>query len=141
MPHYSVLEVFTDGGSRGNPGPGASSFIAYKDNSKLYEHSYFLKNTTNNIAEYFALLMAVYWLTKNVDLKNISKCTFHLDSELVVKQMTGEYKIKNQKLKEIAIEIKKLLPLFGDNYNFVHINREKNVEADLLVNKEIDENI
>lgn len=140
-PIRRVIEVFTDGGSRGNPGPGASAFVVYKDGIKLFENSYFLRNTTNNIAEYFALLMAVDWLTKHLDKEEGFDYRFFLDSDLIVKQLTGVYKIKNKTLKKIAIKIKSLLPLLGTNYSFKHIIREKNTEADLLVNEKMDENI
>ena len=101
MSQPPLFEIFSDGGSRGNPGPGASAFIVFKDKEILYQQGYFLKRTTNNIAEYFAVLMAMLWLSRNVNNILSNEVNFYLDSELVVKQINGLFKIKNDKLKSI----------------------------------------
>ncbi len=132
-------EIFTDGGSRGNPGPGASAFVVLVDGKAVFEHGYFFERTTNNVAEYFAVLMALDWLSKNKNL--YIQAEFFIDSELVVKQLNGEYKIKNEKLKNISSKIFSILKGLGIKTSFTYIPREKNREADALVNKTLDEKI
>lgn len=135
------LEVRCDGGSRGNPGPGASAFVVYKNKKKIYSKSYFFENTTNNIAEYFAVLMAATWISKNNKRLNFSEATFLLDSELVVKQLTGVYKIKSANLLKIANKIRNLIKEEDLKLEFKHVRREFNKDADALVNQEMDENL
>jgi ribonuclease HI len=141
MPNSPLYEIFSDGGSRGNPGPGASAFIVYKDRRIIFQHGYFLKMTTNNIAEYFAVCMAVAWLNKNTESISSREVYFYMDSELVVKQLNGLFKIKNSKLRTIYEKIKVLEKKMGEiKIYFHHIPREKNSTADELVNKTVDEN-
>lgn len=135
------LTVNCDGGSRGNPGPAASAFVVSDQEGKeLFSQGKYLGESTNNIAEYTAVLMAVDWLNKNKsDYKNFL-VEFILDSELVVRQLTGVYKIKNEKLKELStkiMDVKKTLPMI---ITFRNVLREKNKSADSLVNKTLDEN-
>ncbi|KKQ74940.1 MAG: Ribonuclease H [Candidatus Woesebacteria bacterium GW2011_GWB1_38_5b] len=127
------ITIFTDGGARGNPGPAASAFVVYNLAEKEIHHQYSrLGVATNNIAEYSAVLMALKWLLQNY--KNFEKpFDFYLDSLLVVKQLNKEFKIKNQNLKQIFIEIFSLVEKIGD-INFNYIPREKNIRADELVN-------
>ncbi len=140
MSHSPLFEIFSDGGSRGNPGPGASAFIVYKDKAVVYRHGYFLERTTNNIAEYFAVLMAMVWLSRNVKNVISGEVNFYLDSELVVKQLNGLFKIKNDKLKGIYKKIDDLKNNMKDIEIFFHyIPREKNIAADGLVNETVDE--
>ncbi len=142
MSHIPHLEIFTDGGARGNPGPGASAFIVYKDKEILFKQGYFFKQTTNNVAEYFAVLMAMDWLAKNQSKENGGRVDFYLDSELVAKQINGEYKVKNLILKNIYEKIIKIkISLNTEEIVFHHIRREKNKVADALVNKTVDENL
>jgi ribonuclease HI len=141
MTHLSLLEIFTDGGARGNPGPGASAFIVYKDKRILFQRGYFFKQATNNVAEYFAVLMAMDWITKNPKIVGDGGIYFYLDSELVAKQINGEYKIKNERLKNIFNKILNIKNSLSDNeIVFHHIKRENNKAADALVNKTVDEN-
>lgn len=137
----TLYEIFCDGGSRGNPGHGASAFIVYLDKNVIYRESYYLKNTTNNIAEYFAVLMATAWVVKNQKNIEADKIDFFLDSELVVRQINGIYKIKNEKLKNIFNKIKINLTKTEKKFIFHHIKREMNTHADMLVNEKIDENV
>ena len=136
----NVLKINTDGGARGNPGPSASAFVVTCENKIIYTGSKYLGKTTNNIAEYTAVVLAVNWLKENYAKHNCDKVAFYLDSELVVKQLNGTYKIKNKELIKLSTEVKSLindLPI-AVSFNFVY--REENKEADGLVNKEIDEN-
>lgn len=132
-----MLNIFCDGGSRGNPGPAASAFVA-KDLSGtiIYQQGFYLGQTTNNQAEYQAVVEALKWLPDS------SEVNFYLDSELVVKQINGFYKVKDQNLKIKYLEVKKLLTernLKVEKFNY--IPREQNKSADLLVNKILDQNL
>ena len=133
-----MIKIFTDGGSRGNPGPAASAFVVFENNKILTKEGKFLGNATNNIAEYSALLLAVEWLNKNKLTENIK---FFLDSELIVKQLNKTYKIKNKNLKIIFLRINKLLDEGFEGSSFIHVPRGQNKLADELVNKILDENI
>jgi len=132
------IEVYSDGGARGNPGPGGSGFVVYIDGKKIYEGKKYLGKTTNNQAEYNGVLEALAYIKEK--LAGEKKITFYLDSELVVKQLRGEYKIKNQKLQEMANKIKTILNSLGTDVSWVHVPREKNKLADKLVNEAIDSN-
>jgi ribonuclease HI/O-antigen ligase len=132
----SVLTIHTDGGSRGNPGPAASAFVAFNERGeKIGEGSEYIGETTNNIAEYKAVLLALEWI-KGQDI-NFQKIVFKLDSQLVVRQLMGEYKIKNASLAEIAKQINKLMSVLPST-TFLSIPREANSVADYLVNKCLD---
>lgn len=123
--------MYTDGGSRGNPGPSAIGFIIYNDeNRKMFSCSKYLGRATNNIAEYTALYLAILKIKEFKDAEHVQ---FYLDSELVVKQIKGEYKINDKDLKTIYNKIQN--ELRGIDYNIHHIRREKNKEADFLVNQ------
>lgn len=123
-----VTEVYIDGASRSNPGPaGAGIFIKKADATKKL--AYFLGNKTNNQAEYLALVLALIHL-KSGNVKIVS------DSELLVKQIKGEYKVRNEGLKDLFVLAEKLLENF--NYKIAHVLREKNKEADKLANIAID---
>lgn len=145
QPSTKTLHVFCDGGSRGNPGPAACAFIV-KDlqNKILHQQGFFLGITTNNQAEYQAVIEALKWLsTIHYQLSTIN---FFLDSQLVVNQITGTYKIKNQDLKIKNLEIKTLIKncsrsatkLMFKIVNFEHVPRSQNFLADKLVNKTLD---
>lgn len=137
-----TIKVYCDGGSRGNPGKSASAFIVEDENKLIYSEAKHLGVATNNFAEYNAVLSALKWI--NVNKKNLKKeIVFILDSELVVKQINGEYKIKNKKLKEIYLEIQNVLNnlsyrLGKQKIIFKNVSREKNKMADLLVNQKLD---
>lgn len=128
-------KLFSDGGARGNPGPSASAYLLYENNKIIEFDSKFLGNSTNNIAEYTALLIGLEYVVK----KNIKEITCFLDSELVVKQLKGEYKVKHENLKPIFEKISKLICQFS-KIEFVHIERSKNFFADKLVNITLDAN-
>lgn len=133
METYNKLAVFTDGGARGNPGP-AGIGIVIKDGEKIVRsHSKFIGNATNNEAEYQALILA---LQKVKEFKPRSVRCF-LDSELVVKQLNHEYKIKEEKMAALFIKVWNLTLDF-EKVEFMHIGREKNKEADKLVNEALD---
>lgn len=125
----------TDGGSRGNPGKGASAALLFSiDNELLNFDGKYFENTTNNNAEYWGLVIGLKMAIK----EGIDELDCYLDSELIVKQMNGEYKIKDENIKTIKILIDDLLPNFN-KISFHHIVREKNKLADRLVNLILDE--
>lgn len=129
--------LFADGAARGNPGPaGAGVVLAGDDGKVVFEGSRFLGETTNNQAEYSALGNG---LVKALEL-GYSRIDISLDSELVVRQIKGEYKVKNEGLKPHFEKVKQLLDKFA-SFSIRHIPREKNKAADRLANRAIDEAI
>lgn len=130
----SKFIIFTDGGARGNPGPAGIGAVIYNEDKVLVaEISEYLGETTNNQAEYKALIAA---LKKAITLGAIEvEC--YLDSELVVKQLNREYKIKNKELAPLFLEIHNLSLNFK-KISFTHIPRERNKEADKLANEAMD---
>jgi ribonuclease HI len=132
------LKIYTDGGARGNPGPAACAFVVEKNNKTLFKKSKFLGVTTNNVAEYSAVIEALEWMEAK---KLFSKKTaFFLDSQLVVRQLKGIYKIKKEHLKNCYLKIKKLEEKFS-SIEYFYVPREQNFFADELLNQELDKNI
>jgi ribonuclease HI len=132
------IKIYCDGGARGNPGPAAYSFIVFENEKVIYKKSRFLGRRTNNFAEYSGVLAALEWLIKkSAGLDNVS---IFLDSQLVVKQLSGEYKVKSNNLKPLITEIKLLEENMETKINFYFLPRDKNKLADFLVNKTLDKN-
>ena len=132
---YDKIIAYSDGGSRGNPGPSASGYVLMDANETVvYEGGTFLGITTNNIAEYQAVYIG---LEKALEL-GASAVDFRLDSLLVVNQLNGVYKIKNPDLVPINRRIRELVRQF-DHVTFSHVRREYNTLADGMVNKILDE--
>lgn len=129
-----MIYINSDGGARGNPGPGAIGIVVRRDNEILQKHSEFIgKRVTNNIAEYEALIRSLELANKFSD-----EIVCFLDSELVVKQLLGKYKVKNPQLMELFLKVQKLQEKFKKiTYN--HISREEYYQkiADELVNQEL----
>lgn len=134
------IKIFCDGGARGNPGPAASAFVIEIADKIIYKGSKFLGKATNNVAEYTALIMALFWLKQNKEDLPPSKALIYLDSELVVKQMSGVFKIKNENLRNLYLQAKTTEKNIGGEIKYLSISREKNKLADFLVNKTLDEN-
>ncbi len=129
------LYIFTDGGARGNPGPAAVGFIIKDEQGKvLTQQAKFIGKTTNNVAEYTAVIEALKWLGQNFPIFQFSNCQFFLDSKLVVNQLNGLFKIKNKNLRNLIVEVRKLEQEIGGNVFYNFIPREKNRKADFLVN-------
>lgn len=133
----SLIKIYCDGGSRGNPGKSAAAFVVEENGKIIYSDSKYLGIATNNFAEYSAVLLALTWLVENKEPAN-KNIIFILDSELVVKQISGVYKIKNEKLRIIFFEIKKILENLENKIVFKNVSREKNTSADFLVNQKLD---
>ncbi len=133
----SKVTIYTDGACRGNPGPaGIGALILDDKGQAVAELSGFLGNATNNIAEYTALIKA---LEKALSL-SISEVEIFTDSQLLVKQVLGEYKVKNEILKNLYQRVKQLEKQF-DRFVINHVPREKNKFADRLANRGIDQGI
>lgn len=133
MPQIDEIVTFTDGGSRGNPGPSASGVVISTTNGQvLEEFGRFLGVTTNNQAEYKAIKFALEEVAKY----RPKRVRCYMDSELAVKQLNGIYRVKNRDLLPIYLEIKKLAQLYDTT--FEHVYREKNKPADKQVNLAID---
>ncbi|MEI7619967.1 MAG: ribonuclease HI family protein [Candidatus Falkowbacteria bacterium] len=132
--HHKKIIIYTDGGARGNPGPAGIGVAIYTEDKEIIEeHSDFLGIATNNQAEYKAVILAL----KKAHLLEAEEIHFFLDSELVVKQLRGEYKVKNQDLASLYLEIHNLSIHFK-KISYTHVRRELNKEADRLANEAMD---
>ncbi|MDR2869860.1 MAG: ribonuclease HI family protein [Deferribacteraceae bacterium] len=130
----SLYKVYSDGAARGNPGPAGAGFAVFDDNGALvYSKAIPLGKTTNNVAEYTALLEAA----KYVKTLNPSRVDFLLDSELVVKQLAGQYKVKAPHLQPLYNELSTLLASMDATCK--HVPREQNKLADKLANEGADQ--
>lgn len=135
----NMIYIYTDGGSRGNPGPAAIGVYIIDSNSEvLYALGETIGETTNNVAEYTAVIAALSWLVKNKKKLVTQKVHFRLDSLLVVSQINGLYKIKHSHLRDLMIQVRTLMGQLDVLLNFEHIPREKNKMADALVNRALD---
>ncbi len=134
------LFINCDGGSRGNPGPSASAFIAKDLESNLiYREGKFLGTATNNQAEYEAVVMALEWVAKTYPE---SEVVFFLDSNLVVNQLKLVFKIRDQTLKAKTEQVFDLIKTHNLKVrNYVYVPRNVNFEADALVNETLDNNV
>jgi len=132
-----TINLYTDGGARGNPGPAATGVVIMDSRSKvLTGKSKYLGRATNNQAEYQALIHGLEEVTKLAGKSKVA-VKAHLDSELIVKQMNGEYRVKDAGLKPLFAKANKLVDLLG-GVQFIHVTRDKNNQADFLVNQELD---
>jgi len=131
---FEEAVIYTDGGSRGNPGvAGIGVHIEDKDGNIIREISQYIGEQTNNVSEYKALSRG---LEAALDL-DIKKVICYLDSELVVKQIKGEYKVKNERMIPMYNMIMPLIKKF-DSFEIIHIRRELNKKADQLANEAMD---
>jgi len=143
MENKQLIKIFTDGASRGNPGL-AGAGVLIDGLSLSCSLSVFLGKKTNNEAEYLALLLAIRYLDQILEQKlnndpiNNLQAIFYLDSKLVVEQMLGKWKIKDERMKILANKCKALLERVGIQADFIHVKREKNQQADWLANQAID---
>ncbi len=120
----------TDGGARGNPGPSAIAAVFYNlDMEILDSYSEFIGTATNNVAEYKALILGIESALKG----SYSNIEIRMDSELIVKQIKGEYKVKDENLKLLHAKARELLNKL-EHFTISHVRREQNKEADRLVN-------
>ena len=132
--------VYTDGGSRGNPGEAAVGFvIKNKKGETVKSYGETIGIATNNVAEYMAVLKALQKLKQLFGKEKTEKMIveFRMDSELAVKQLSGKYKVENGELQKLFMQIWNLKFDFGPMH-FTHVPREKNREADALLNQALD---
>ena len=128
------MVVHVDGGARGNPGPAAAAAVATTpDGDELTESSAYLGETTNNVAEYRAVLLGLE-LARQLGAREVDVVN---DSELVARQIGGEYKVKSAGLKPLFLETMRELRSF-DRWSVRNVRREHNERADELVNDELD---
>jgi ribonuclease HI len=131
-----MITAYFDGGSRGNPGPaGWGAYIVNDDGTVLAELSGALGVATNNVAEYTGLIAALQWAADN----DVTAMAVKGDSLLIVEQMRGNYKVKNEGLKPLHMKARMLVMQIG-NVSFAHVPRDKNKDADRLSNVGMDAN-
>lgn len=134
--------MYTDGGSRGNPGlAGAGAFICNDKGELIRKAHLFLGTVTNNEAEYQAVILGLETLKKVFGKERIKDLPveIRMDSELICKQLRGEYQVKEEKLVPLFMKIWNARVADFHNLSFVHIPREQNAEADKLANQAMDE--
>lgn len=135
------LTLYADGGSRGNPGPaGAGAVVFDATGKRLIEVADYLGVTTNNVAEYEAVLRAIKKLSEEFSKEHLSKMhlTIKMDSKLVIEQLSGNYKVKHPNLIPRYLEIKNIIARHFSNVSFEHVYREHNKDADALANRAMD---
>ncbi len=138
-----TIHGFTDGAARGNPGH-AGIGVVLKDESGnvLATRKKYLGSVTNNVAEYTALIECLQKVDASFGNGNkfsCSKLVVHSDSELMVRQLNGEYKVKDKTLKKLFDQVHDLLRSAQFEFSIKHVRRERNKEADTLANESIDE--
>ncbi len=132
--------LFCDGASRGNPGPAAAGGLWLdRDETVVLEYSRALGKTTNNVAEYNSLILGLETLKEHLgpDGAGNASITVRMDSELVVKQIRGEYRVKNEALQGLHRRARALLAEFG-TWRIEHVRRAENARADALANRALD---
>lgn len=130
------LTIYTDGASRNNPGEAGAGVHILEDGRPLPGLARYLGTTTNNIAEYTAAIMGLEYAVQS----GAKHVRMFADSELLVKQVNGQYKVKNEGLKPLHAKVKELIARIG-TVEVQYIRREQNKEADALANKAIDEKL
>lgn len=133
-----MITIYTDGGARGNPGPAGAGAAIYKGEKEIGSVSKFLGTQTNNWAEYEALVLALETARSLVGSPVTAQVTVKMDSELIVKQMRGEYKVKDPGLKKQNERVRMLILESFPKIEFVHVRRELNKRADELANEAMD---
>lgn len=132
-----ALTLRTDGASRGNPGPAGIGVVIEVDGTgQRLERFAYIGETTNNVAEYRALLLAL----AEAEKLSPPAVTVRSDSELLVRQLNGEYRVKSPLLKPLFLDAVRRLRRFP-SARILHVGREENVQADLLANRAIDEHL
>jgi ribonuclease HI len=127
------LVVNVDGGARGNPGPAAIGAVVQRGGEVLEERGERIGETTNNVAEYRALLLGI----EMAAALGATEVELVGDSELIVRQVEGKYKVKDATMRELHAEVKRALEPF-EIWSIRHVRREQNAEADRLVNEALD---
>lgn len=134
------INIFTDGGARGNPGPSALGvFIEDERGNEIISIGKTLGINTNNYAEYSAIEESLKFVKKNLNnFPSLKKINMYMDSNLAASQLNGLFKIKNSTIREFVLEIKSLENEIKIPISYTHIPRERNKKADAMVNKALD---
>ena len=130
----ALVNVNTDGGARGNPGPAAYGFVVKKDDASIHAQGGYIGIATNNVAEYTAIVEALKYLKNKFSGQ---KLNFFVDSQLVASQLSGFFKVKNATIREFVFKIRELESDFS-SVTYTYIPRELNKEADQQVNIALD---
>lgn len=131
----TMFRIYSDGGSRGNPGPSAYAIVVTEDGKVVHEHSEFLGVHTNNYAEYRGLIAG---LTEAVK-RGAKEAVFVMDSQLVIRQMNGQYQVRSDSMKELYDDARALASMIP-SVSFVNVRRSQELipRADALLNAEMD---
>ncbi len=130
------LSIYCDGGARGNPGPAAIGFVVFQNGKLIHKFSKRIGETTNNVAEYKAVIIALGWLNSQDKMLDIRReVNFFLDSQLIVNQLNGKFKIKNSNLQKLIVKVKNLEKKFSKPIDYHYVSRRQNKIADALVNQ------
>ncbi len=133
----NYLKIYTDGGARGNPGPAAYGVVVKNNKGKiLYQKGKKIGKATNNQAEYMGLIAGLYWVVEQTPQPD--KIDFFLDSQLIVNQMRGNFKVKSINIRPLWHQAKELEKKIRADIVYHHIPREKNYLADEMLNKALD---
>ncbi len=133
-----LLNIYTDGGARGNPGPAAIGVVIKDTNNKiLHQFGHTIGPATNNLAEYQAVVAALEYLITNKHKPG--SINFFLDSRLVVNQLNGLWKVKDSNLRQKVIIIRQLEGTLNTSIKYTAIPREQNFEPDALLNQALDQ--
>lgn len=132
------INIFTDGGARGNPGPAALGVYIEENGKEVAKIGKYLGENTNNFAEYSAIEAGLKWVLQNKENLKIEKVEFYMDSLLAFSQITGLFKVKNDTIRNFIFKIRQIeaqlkVPIF-----YHHVRREKNKMADAIVNETLD---
>ncbi len=132
----SKVVIYTDGGARGNPGPAAAGVVIIDGDKKMQLKKYLGDNITNNWAEYEAVALALQEAKKRgLAARDVE---VRMDSELIERQITGEYQVKEETLWPQYMKVHNLIVANFSSIHFVHVPRAENKEADALVNEALD---
>ncbi len=133
------IKIYTDGGSRGNPGQAAIGvYIVNSKNKELVKIGKKIGEATNNVAEYSAVLEGLMWVLANKDKHDISEAHFYMDSQLAYSQILGLFKVKNERIRDFIFKIRQKETELGIPIFYNHILRERNKNADQMVNLALD---
>lgn len=128
------MDLHTDGGARGNPGPAAIGWVLYDNDQIIAQGNRYIGDTTNNVAEYTGLIEGL----EHARAHGANSLTVYMDSELVVKQIRGEYRVRAQHLSEMRERAARMLESMNASITHVRRNHPRQSRADALVNEALD---
>lgn len=134
----SEWKLYIDGASKNNPGPSGAGFCLFKEDVLVVQHGFYLGAMTNNQAEYYALLIGLFYALQHLQQEDFLYIIS--DSQLLVRQLQGEYKTTNSMLKQFQLVVRDLLSKL-DHYQFLHVLRHLNTHADAMANVGVEKKI